>query len=656
MSEQKRLATENGQHEIAEAVRTIAEPVVAAAVRAENAATQAAAQAGVATNKANEATVSASTAATSAQTADSVATQLTQYLETKQTVTAPAVDSSFIIGGAAADSKRVGALANAFAFLYGTSRLDLRRDDNGATIYIKPCTFAAMIPKYDGTLAWKQIALNSELAVPHDSFAVFDYDDSSVKTVSYSAVQNFKKGFILFYNSNGSVRGLMEVSHLETQLPRVEGVYFYGKQRPSFTVGADKAITVTIPANGRINYILRNGSFRWRENGAVVNFAQTITVPHDKCLVYNLLTQNVSVEDTEAPFSEYDYVLFYNSAGNLNGPWRHYYMEQKNEIADNNGLPLYYESHVTTKANDINSKLTNGNSSAVVFITDIHYKDNTMNSPKLVEAICQQTGINKVFLGGDYINREALKNDALRQTNRISSLYRYPAIKTFTVCGNHEFNNPGASTDPVIVANQLNRTELRHAILNTFKDEVTYSPDTLSYYYDDKEAKIRYFVCSVTYTSGVDVDSVKWLCNQLLNTPVGYSVVVFCHTIISTNYETLVHSVTGSRLYLTNALDAYKQKQSFTLDDSTYDFSYADGELICAICGDGHIDADYTTAAGVKIIETTSDTGSQAEDDYERTEETTSEQAFDVYIFDKTNRKIRIVRVGAGNNREFDFS
>ena len=645
------MASREGQHEIAEAFKSIKDPVIAAAGRAEIAATSA-------ETSATSAASSASSASISSTNADNIATQLTNYLETKETLTAPAVDTSFTIAGAAADSKRVGALANAFAFPYTNNLMKLRRDDNGNTIYIEPGSFAALIPKYDGTLGWKMINLASELAVPHDYCAVFDYDSSTVHAVSFNDIANFKTGFILFYNSSGNVKGCVEAQHVSNQIPLVEGIYFYGMNRPSFSVGVDKAVTVTIPANGRINYILRSGSFRWRENGSVVNFAQTITVPHDKCLVYNLLTNNVSVEDSEAPFDQYKCVLFYNSSGGINGPWREYYLEQRlDSIAERSSdLPSYYDSYVPTKAKSICSKLTNGNSSAIVFITDIHYPENTMISPSLVDAICKQTNINKVFLGGDDINRETEKNNALRQINRINSAYRYPSVKTFTVVGNHEFNNPGASQDPDIVANQLSATDLRFTILNSFLDRVTYDTNTLSYYYDDVDAKIRYIVCSVTYTSGVDIESVKWACSKLLTVPAGYHVVVLCHTIISTNYETGVHSVTGSRLYLTNALDAYKQKESYTLDGTTYDFSNAEGNLICAICGDGHIDADYTTDAGVLIIETTSDNGPQAEDDYDRTAETTNEQAFDVYIFDKTNFKIHIVRVGAGNDREFDFS
>lgn len=63
-----------------------------------------------ATQKANEASVSASNAAQSYANADAIASQLTEYLNTKEEVTAPAVDKTLLIAGAAADSKVVGLL------------------------------------------------------------------------------------------------------------------------------------------------------------------------------------------------------------------------------------------------------------------------------------------------------------------------------------------------------------------------------------------------------------------------------------------------------------------------------------------------------------------------------------------------------------------
>lgn len=57
---------------------------------------------------------SAAAAAASASDADATATALTNFLETKETLTAPAVDHTITISGAAADAKIVGAYTNSF--------------------------------------------------------------------------------------------------------------------------------------------------------------------------------------------------------------------------------------------------------------------------------------------------------------------------------------------------------------------------------------------------------------------------------------------------------------------------------------------------------------------------------------------------------------
>ena len=75
-------------------------------------ASEASTSATTATAKAYAASVSATNAAQSYANADAVATQLTEYLATKETLTAPAVDKTLLIEGAAADSKVVGELKN----------------------------------------------------------------------------------------------------------------------------------------------------------------------------------------------------------------------------------------------------------------------------------------------------------------------------------------------------------------------------------------------------------------------------------------------------------------------------------------------------------------------------------------------------------------
>ena len=62
--------------------------------------------------KAEQVTTDADNAKNAADTADGIATQLTEYLKTKENLTAPAVDKSLLIEGAAADSKTVGERVN----------------------------------------------------------------------------------------------------------------------------------------------------------------------------------------------------------------------------------------------------------------------------------------------------------------------------------------------------------------------------------------------------------------------------------------------------------------------------------------------------------------------------------------------------------------
>ena len=81
-------------------------------------ASEASTSADTATQKADAANTSATNAAQSYANADAIAAQLTEYLATKETLTAPAVDKTLLIEGAAADSKVVGELKRNFGNYY----------------------------------------------------------------------------------------------------------------------------------------------------------------------------------------------------------------------------------------------------------------------------------------------------------------------------------------------------------------------------------------------------------------------------------------------------------------------------------------------------------------------------------------------------------
>lgn len=88
--------------------RAFADSAEQAKQDAEQAKNNAKTNAEIATTKAEQAATSAANAQQAYTNADSVATQLTEYLNTKESLTAPTVDKSLLIEGAAADSKVVG--------------------------------------------------------------------------------------------------------------------------------------------------------------------------------------------------------------------------------------------------------------------------------------------------------------------------------------------------------------------------------------------------------------------------------------------------------------------------------------------------------------------------------------------------------------------
>lgn len=495
----------------------------------------------------------------------------------------------------------------------------------------------------------------TEITVPHDSFAIYSFTDSAIEVKTLAELRTLANNSYmpLFYNSAGNVRGLWEKYAIQQNINYQGEVYFYGnKTYPTFHVLDDYSIDVTIPSNARVNYYNLSVSPPLFKNGISTNIsAQTINVPHDKCLVYDVSTGHLSVENNNFNYDHNKTVLFYNSHGIANGQWYRYYLRQLNEESQN-GYPAYFRTHLTERIDTINTMLAAQGASAMLFITDHHYPSNNLKSVGIVETVCKEAGIIKVFLGGDYINRENLKAEALRNINRIGRMYLYPGVKTFRLCGNHEFNNPGASTDPTIVANQLTSAELRHTILNTFISDVTVDANSLSYYYDDDINKIRYIVGSVKHTSALDANSVAWVCDQLTQVPSGWSAVVLFHTILK--YADGVTSPINSAANLINVLDAFKQKNSYTFGGVTYDFSSTGAELICAICADMHVDTDYTTSGGVHIIATTTDS-LQELGELTRTVGDISEIAFDVFVFNTSQKTIDCVRFGAGNSRSFSY-
>ena len=509
------------------------------------------------------------------------------------------------------------------------------------------------------------ILMNSAVSVPHDSWCIWNIGTNAIEVISDTNLKktNTTEYCALFYNSSGNVRGLFEKYAINNRITSEEPYIWkgncivapYGQASLSFEI---TGTTINITCNRYVVYNDMTLSWRMCERLS----EPTISVPHDKFLVYVNSSNTLEVmsdSQISALTDKQYYVLFYNSNGKICGPFEMYFNRYQCETIKvalasiGASYPSYYDSHVKTKMGYVNANLADlATGDAFVFITDIHYPDNMMYSPSLVKDACAKSGISKVILNGDYINRESLKADAMIQNNRICSMYEYPGVDTYRVVGNHEFNNPGNSQDPEYLANELSASELRWTIINPNRDKIVYAPDSLSYYFDNEKEKIRYFVGAVTKTSGMVAESIRWIAGQVENVPSGWGVVIFQHTVLS-YAGNVVHVVNE---HFENILNAMKAKTSYNYLGTTFDYTGKTFEFIACFCGDYHLDMDYTTTDGALIIATTCDTRQQ-EGSLPRTVGTYAEQAFDVVVINRASnvKKIYLTRIGAGDDREFSY-
>lgn len=540
---------------------------------------------------------------------------------------------------------------------------------DGTTIKLSPGYVMAHYKKENGEIAEKIINNNyTEISVPHDSFAIVNIDKNTIEVKTGLELKTLinTNYAVMFYNSNGVIKGDFAIYPINSALSDNYELFFYGANAcPKFSTDAQNNIKVDVTGllpranNKEINSA---GGIRYR-GGISRNIQETVfTVPHDKCLVFNYDSQSIEVANATTDYAKGNALLFYNSHGSVNGPWRTYWLQDKLKNVQNNdtSIPDYYQEHMDEKGEQINlqlSEITSGD--GFVFITDVHYNKNKMKSPSLVQNICRKTGITSIHLNGDQITKETSRELALMKINEINSVYHFPEFTTYMTVGNHEWNNPTASSSEEALAIQVNENNMRFAFVNPMRKDVTFDSDSISYYYDNTVSKIRYIVGEVSRGSTIILNSAKWIAEKMADAPSGYGLVVIMHTILGYTkdddvYTPHIQNSTAATV-LINAIDAARAGTSYTYDGVTYDYSGKNLEMIAAFCGDTHVDLFLRTPGGVPIICTTTDSMDE-EGTITRESGTITEQAFDVVVIDRGAKKIYVNRIGAGSDREYDFA
>lgn len=341
--------------------------------------------------------------------------------------------------------------------------------------------------------------------------------------------------------------------------------------------------------------------------------------------------------------------------------WKCEYVDIQTQIdaITENPIPSYYKEHIASKIEVINANSSIKNGMTFAFITDTHVPSNSMNSKYLLKEIFNKTKTPFVIFGGDVPRAFGTKDDLDADIKAWSEYVAYLEDKIYQIRGNHDFTIKKSSSenegytysDDKVYSEMYKEKELSvHGLA-----------DSMCFYIDNPMQKIH-IICMNEWenvTSGevpygvamlVSQKQIDWLIDILKID--GYTNIIVTHHTISPNLPD-----SGGMLHIQGICEALNNRSTFSFDNwgvtVNVDFTNATSFVAFNLCGHSHTDASGTTN-NVLSIETTCDAHYQ-DDGYGAVVGTVTEQAFDVFTINTENRTIKAVRVGRGNDREWNY-
>lgn len=289
-------------------------------------------------------------------------------------------------------------------------------------------------------------------------------------------------------------------------------------------------------------------------------------------------------------------------------------------------LPDYYTDYMTERITAINDKdcLIGSHGDSFVFITDTHAPRNRMQSPKLIREIVNNTSVRFVINGGDTLDDNDTREEALSILREWRNLMR--GIPEYRIIGNHDLNSLSSVAEA-----KLNEDDWYGTMVKPIEDMV--KTDGKYYFCIDNESqKIRY-IC-LSYLNGRTAER-TWFKERLTELESGWTVLVIPHYLFG-EQPGVIHP-----------------NGQYVINDINEVYGNMNATLIGVLAGHTHADYSTTEATnGYHLIATTCDafTGTPT-----KTAGTVTEQAFDVIHIDTANRKMYATRIGAGEDREWSY-
>ena len=376
------------------------------------------------------------------------------------------------------------------------------------------------------------------------------------------------------------------------------------------------------------------------------------------------------VEDFEFTGEEYVNLLVYTDLP-----------PTKAELAEM--VPDYWTDILEEKEQEIKNIVTvaakNDQDIAMFFTTaDSHYPSNSNISTVLRKYLCERCGVTLHVNLGDIIEDSTVSHeDGLQRVQYAMQKLMNGTDRTLVTPGNHD-NNAGIldANQQILAERIIYDNEWIHHVSSKMLglNNLVFDEKRRAFYYDDILQGIR-FICIDSfenktydisdgivnsYNLGRPSDrQMAWIRDVALTTvPDGYSVVSFSHLSLfppyvnnGTEYVTVPHGGIGNGTTLTDIFGAFK---------------VAGGKYIGHFAG--HLHHDFlSTKNGLTCVVNLNDGEHWREASYfgegfefvgdapKKTEGTVTECAFDVVIVNKTTQHVDLIRIGAGEDRQFDY-
>lgn len=382
-------------------------------------------------------------------------------------------------------------------------------------------------------------------------------------------------------------------------------------------------------------------------------------------------------------------------------------------------IPKYWVENESDYTMYLEDKIKSANSvvsdAKFAFITDPHWLGNAKNSNNIFGYVAKKTGIKDCFNGGDILmnmtDTPLAKQAKFSMNSYMNDLNDIIPENLHYIMGNHDTNQTNASSS----ANssdydnaRLSYKDIYEACIEPWKNGKHFSDrlewtswaigtpqyywNRMHYYVDNEKARIRYIVlnsgahgelASLVGSNGEEFYwQLNWLYETLMNISEGWTCIVFAHQFLSDKkideenhyYDMWSYSKPIANM-LVSARNKTVYRPNFTHAQvfESYDFTNIKSiDVACMICGHSHVDESiiYDTSKDTTEIGNTVTSNSQmlvicttcdaytntVHPQYEMIKGTTTEQAFDIFSVDKTNKKIFTTRIGAGKDRELKYA